>query len=67
MRYKNNVLDKLVQLGTTVSRVEIQVNRGGSQNDVNESIERLKEQIESIREIVSIEPDDFDKQFAPRQ
>ena len=67
MRYKNNVLDKLVQLGTTVSRVEIQVNRGGSQNDVNESIEKLKEQIESIREIDSIEPDDFDKQFAPRQ
>lgn len=67
MRYKNNVLDKLVQLGTTVSRVEIQVNRGGSQSDVNESIERLKEQIESIREMVSIEPDDFDQQFAPRQ
>jgi len=67
MRYKNNVLDKLVQLGTTVNRVEIQVNRGGSQNDVNESIERLKEQIESIREMISIESDDFDKQFAPRQ
>jgi hypothetical protein len=67
MRYKNNVLDKLVQLGTTVSRVEIQVNRGGSQSDVNESVERLKEQIESIREMISIEPDDFDKQFAPRQ
>ena len=39
MRYKNNVLDKLTQLGTTVSRVDIQVNRGGTQNDVNESIE----------------------------
>ena len=67
MRYKNNVLDKLVQLGTTVSRVDIQVNRGGSQNDVNESIERLKEQIESIREIISIEPDEFESQFAPKR
>ena len=66
MRYKNNVLDKLVQLGTTVNRVEIQVNRGGSQSDVNESIERLKEQIESIREIVSIEPDEFEQQFRPQ-
>ena len=66
MRYKNNVLDKLVQLGTTVNRVEIQVNRGGSQSDVNESIERLKEQIESIREMVSIEPDDFEQQFRPQ-
>jgi hypothetical protein len=67
MRYKNNVLDKLVQLGTTVSRVEIQVNRGGTQSDVNQSIEVLKEQIESIREMISIEPDEFESQFAPKQ
>ena len=67
MRYKNTVLDKLTQLGTTVSRVDIQVNRGGTQNDVNESIELLKEQIESIREMVSIEPDEFEQQFAPKQ
>jgi hypothetical protein len=67
MRYKNNVLDKLVQLGTTVNRVEIQVNRGGSQSDVNQSIERLKEQIESVREMISIEPDEFEQQFAPKQ
>lgn len=66
MRYKNNVLDKLVQLGSTVNRVEIQVNRGGSQNDVNQSIEVLKEQIESIREMISIEPDDFEQQFRPQ-
>jgi UV DNA damage repair endonuclease len=67
MRYKNNVLDKLTHLGTIVSRVDIQINRGGTQNDVNESIEQLKEQIESIREMVSIEPDEFEQQFAPRQ
>lgn len=66
MRYKNNVLDKLVQLGSTVNRVEIQVNRGGSQNDVNQSIEVLKEQIESIREMISIEPDEFEQQFRPQ-
>ena len=67
MRYKNNVLDKLVQLNTTVNRIDVQVNRGGSQSDVNGSLERLKEQIESIREMISIEPDDFEQQFAPRQ
>jgi hypothetical protein len=66
MRYKNNVLDKLVQLGTTVNRVEIQVNRGGTQSDVNQSIEILKEQIESIREMISIEPDEFEQQFRPQ-
>ncbi len=67
MRYKNNVLDKLTHLGTIVSRVDIQINRGGTQNDVNKSIELLKEQIESIREMVSIEPDEFEQQFAPKQ
>ena len=66
MRYKNNVLDKLVQLGTTVSRVDIQVNRGGTQDQVLESIELLKEAIESTREMVSIEADDFDQQFRPQ-
>jgi hypothetical protein len=60
------VLDKLVQLGTTVNRVEIQVNRGGTQSDVNKSIEVLKEQIESIREMISIEPDEFEQQFRPQ-
>jgi hypothetical protein len=67
MRYKNNVLDKLVQLESAVNRVNIQVNRGGTQDNVNESIEVLKEQIEQIREMVSIEPDDFEQQFAPKQ
>ena len=66
MRYKNNVLDKLVQLESAVNKVHIQVNRGGTQDTVNESIEILKEQIEQIREMVSIEPDDFENQFAPK-
>ena len=67
MRYKNNVLDKLTQLETTINRIQIQVNRNISQDGLNESIDRAKTGIESIREIVSIEPDDFEQQFAPRQ
>jgi hypothetical protein len=64
MKYKNNVLDKLVQLESTVNKVYIQINRGGTQDSVNESIETLKEQIEKIRETVSLEGDDFAQQFA---
>ena len=66
MRYKNNVLEKLGQIDAITSRLNIQVNRGGTQDSVNESIETLKEQIEQIREMVSIEPDDFENQFAPK-
>jgi len=64
MKYKNNVLDKLVQLEATTNRVQFQVNRGIEQDTVLESIDSIKEQIEKLREIVSLEQDDFAQQFA---
>ena len=64
MKYKNNVLDKLVQLEAITNRVQFQVNRGVDQDTTLESIEQIKEQIEKIREIVSLEQDDFAQQFA---
>lgn len=64
MKYKNNVLDKLVQLEATVNKVQFQVNRGVDQDQTLESVEQVKEQIEKIREIVSLEQDDFAQQFA---
>jgi hypothetical protein len=66
MRYKNNVLDKLNQIDTIANRLNVQVNRGGTQDQVLESIEMLKEAIESTREMVSIEADDFEQQFRPQ-
>jgi DNA-binding transcriptional regulator YiaG len=64
MRYKNNVLDKLTQLESTVTKIQFQVNRGVEQDTILESIENLKEQIEKTREMVSLEQDDFAQQFA---
>ena len=66
MRYKNNVLEKLGQIDTIANRINVQVNRGGTQDQVLESIEMLKEAIERTREMVSIEGDDFDQQFRPQ-
>lgn len=63
MRYKNNVLDKLQATDTAVNRIKIQVNRNVSQDEILESIDALKETLEQIREIISVEPDDFDQQF----
>jgi DNA-binding transcriptional regulator YiaG len=63
MRYKNNVLEKLGQIDAIANRLNVQVNRGGSQEQVNESIEMLKEAIEQTREMVSIEHDEFAQQF----
>lgn len=66
MRYKNNVLDKLVQLDAVANRIQLQVNRNMDQDQILESIELLKEQVEKTREMVSLEGDNFEQQFANR-
>ena len=63
MKYKNNVAEKLVQLEATVNRVQFQVNRNSDQEATLETISDLKEQIEKIQEIISLEQDDFAQQF----
>jgi len=66
MKFKNNVLDKLAQLDATVNRVKIQVSRGIDQDQVLDSLDQLKEQIERLNDIVSLEDNGFEQQFAPR-
>ena len=66
MRYKNNVLDKLTHIEATVNRIQLQVNRNMEQDQVLESIELLKEQIEKTRDVISLEGDNFENQFANR-
>jgi len=67
MRYKNNVLDKLVHLEALVNRIQFEVGRGMDQGRISETTDLLKEQVEKIREVISVEPDDFEQQFAPRR
>ena len=67
MRYKNNILDKLVKAEGTLMRINLEVNRGMPQDTTLKTIEALKEQLESIREIIEIEPDDFEQQFSPNR
>ncbi|MBS1756626.1 MAG: hypothetical protein JSU03_05060 [Bacteroidetes bacterium] len=67
MRYKNNVLDRLNQIDISVNRVQLEVNRNLGQDKILESLEKLKEQIEGVREIISVESDDFEQQFAPKR
>jgi hypothetical protein len=66
MKYKNNVLDKLNQADALVNRLAVQVNRNMSKEETVETLTMLKEQIESTREMVSIESDDFEQQFRPQ-
>jgi hypothetical protein len=66
MRYKNNVLDKLTQLEAIANKIQLQVNRNMDQDLVLESVDLLKEQIEKTREVISLENDNFEQQFANR-
>jgi hypothetical protein len=66
MRYKNNVLDKLVQLEAIANKIQLQVNRNMDQDLILESVDLLKEQIEKARDIISLEGDNFEQQFANR-
>jgi hypothetical protein len=67
MRYKNNVLDKLVKADGILMRINLQVSRGLSQDETLKTIEDLKEQLGSIREMIEVEPDDFEQQFSPNR
>jgi hypothetical protein len=64
MRYKNNVLDKLVQTDAIINKIQVQVNRNISSEEISESLIQLKEQLDTVREMISIESDDFEQQFA---
>ena len=66
MRFKDQVLNKLTQLDAIVSRLQVQANRGTSQEDLLQTAEMLKSNIENIREMISIEHSDFEQQFAGR-
>ena len=66
MRYKNNVLDKLNQVDALVNRLAVQLNRNMDKEESIETLTMLKEQIESTREMISIEHDDFEQQFRPQ-
>jgi hypothetical protein len=66
MRYKDNALNKITQIEASLQRLQFQVNRGMEQEQVLESIETTKSNLENLREIISIEDDEFRQQFRPQ-
>lgn len=64
MRYKDNVLEKLLRTETITNRLQLQINRNIPQSEMSETIENLKESIEEVKSMISMEPDDFDQQFS---
>jgi hypothetical protein len=59
MRYKEQALNKLEQVSNVVNTVEFLISRGDQDGSL-ESIEALKEKLEELRSIISIEHEEFD-------
>jgi uncharacterized protein YggL (DUF469 family) len=59
MRFKNQVIDGLTQAQNIGQKLQFQVNRGMSQEEVIETVDQLKEQLEKVKELVSTEHDEF--------
>ena len=58
MRYKEQALSKLEQVNNAINTVEFLVSRG-DQNGSLQAIQELKEKLDDLRGLISIEHDEF--------
>jgi chromosome segregation ATPase len=59
MRYKDQALDKVNQLESIARTLDFQVSRLESQDSILQTIQDLKEKIEEVQSLISIEHDEF--------
>jgi hypothetical protein len=59
MRYKDQALDRINQLANIARTLDFQVSRLESQDSVLQTIQDLKEKIEEVQSLISIEHDEF--------
>jgi hypothetical protein len=59
MRYKDQALDKINQLSNIARTIDFQVSRLESQDSILQTVEDLKEKIEELQSMISIEHDEF--------
>lgn len=59
MRYKDQALDKVNQLNNIARTLDFQVSRLESQQALLQTIQGLKEKIEELNDLISIEHDEF--------
>ena len=59
MKFKNNITDSLTQVESMLQRIQLQVNRNVSREEIEETIDRTKNLVENIKGMVSMESDDF--------
>jgi hypothetical protein len=66
MKYKQNITEKVEQAESILMRLDVQLSRGATREQIFETLDELKEQLEQTKSIVSLESDNFEQQFANR-
>lgn len=59
MKYKQQALVKLEKMENVIRSLEITFSRGGSVNDIKMLLSLLKENLENLRDTISIEQDEW--------
>jgi hypothetical protein len=59
MRYKDQALNKVNQLNNIARTLDFQVSRLESQDSILQTINDLREKIDELQSIISIEHDEF--------
>ena len=60
MRYKEQAMNKVAQLENMLRTLDFLVSRSQPQNEILQYISEVKEKIEDLRSILSIEHNDFE-------
>lgn len=60
MRYKEQAMNKIAQLENMVRTLDFLVSRAQPQNEIIQYISEVKDKVEDLRSIVSIEHSDFE-------
>jgi predicted RNA-binding protein with EMAP domain len=66
MRYKEKATEKINALGSTLQKLQFQVNRGMTQDEVLETVETLKERLNDLQDLINVEDDEWNQQFRPK-
>lgn len=62
MRFKPVTLKKIEHLDALIVRATMEVNRGTDREQILDTLEHLKSQLDDLKNLVSIEHDEFEKQ-----
>lgn len=61
MKYKQQALTKIEKLEHQIRALEVGINRGNTLEEINQTIENIKNLTTSLRETISIEQDEWEQ------